>query len=252
MPEGLKDPLAELARLEGVPSAVAAARDAVDAVLRDRGRRVVRPEQTAAALLSAARATARLEDEADAEADAEADPGADSGADPDRWGPGAIRMHAEFVTLAPLVRVAPGQAMARAHALLGRGLLPDDRLGRVRPQHGRADRLAALDRTLAAATTAPAIVVAAIAHGEVATVAPFEAGNGIVARAMEHLILIDGDVDPSAVTVPEAAHLAARDRYRQALADYRTGTVAGMRSWLLYTAAAVARGAELSPMSTSA
>lgn len=236
MPERMSDPLAELARLEGVPSAVAAGRDAVDAVLRDRGRRIVRPEQAAAALLSAARATARAEDPTD----------------PHRWLPGAVRMHTEFVTLAPLVRVAPGQVIARAHALLGGGLLPDDELGRVRAEDGRAERLAGLARILVSPTTAPAIVVGAIAHAELATTAPFTAGNGIIARAVEHLVLIASGIDPSAVTVPEAAHLEAGARYRQALEDYRAGTAAGVRSWVLYVAAAVARGAELSPLSTPA
>ena len=39
------DPLADLARFEGVASAVAAATDAVDAVLRDRGLRKISDEQ---------------------------------------------------------------------------------------------------------------------------------------------------------------------------------------------------------------
>ena len=39
------DPLADLAHVEGVPSAVAAATDAVDAVLRDRGLRKITEEQ---------------------------------------------------------------------------------------------------------------------------------------------------------------------------------------------------------------
>ena len=38
------DPLADLARIEGVPSAVAAATDAVDAVLRERGLRKITDE----------------------------------------------------------------------------------------------------------------------------------------------------------------------------------------------------------------
>ena len=52
------DPLADLARLEGVPSAVAAALAAVDVVLRDRGQRAM-PGSRGAALLPGARASAR-------------------------------------------------------------------------------------------------------------------------------------------------------------------------------------------------
>ena len=42
------DPLTDLARLEGVPSGLAAARDAVDVVLTDRGLRSVSADQVAA------------------------------------------------------------------------------------------------------------------------------------------------------------------------------------------------------------
>ncbi|HEY9293955.1 MAG TPA: oxidoreductase [Microlunatus sp.] len=226
------DPLAELARLEGVPSAVAAARDAVDAVLRDRGRRRVSQEQTAAALLTAARATAALEDDHDVR----------------DWQPGTIRLYVELTELAGLIRVSPGQAMARVHAVLGRGILSEDQLGRVRADDDLGTRLVALQQLLAAKTSVPVIVVAAIAHAELITMSPFVAGNGIVARAVEHLILIDGDIDRPAVTVPEAGHQALEAGYRWALERYRTGSAAGVRDWLLHVAAAVSKGAELSPI----
>ena len=83
------DPLADLARLEGVPSAVASALDAVDAVLRDRGLRQLSPEVVAASLLRGARASALLT------------------GDGDRWLPGTVRLSAELTTLAPTLRVAP-------------------------------------------------------------------------------------------------------------------------------------------------
>ena len=54
------DPLADLVRLEGVASAVAAATDAVDAVLRDRGLRRITDEQLSQALLAGATANATL------------------------------------------------------------------------------------------------------------------------------------------------------------------------------------------------
>ncbi|QDP95117.1 oxidoreductase [Microlunatus elymi] len=227
------DPLAELARLEGVPSALAAARDTVDAVLRDRGRRRLSPEQTASALLAAARASAALEVDHEQR----------------DWLPGTMRLYVEVPDLARLIRVAPGQAIARAHALLGRGVLEDDQLGRVRAEDDLGTRLASLQQTLSAKTEAPVIVVAGIAHAELLTLAPFVAGNGIVARAVEHLVLISGEVDPAAVIVPEAAHRALERDYRWALERYRTGTAAGVRDWLLHVAAAVSKGAELSGLS---
>ena len=55
------DPFLPAASLEGVPSAFAATRDGIDALLRDRGLRRTTPEDTARSLLLGAVATARLE-----------------------------------------------------------------------------------------------------------------------------------------------------------------------------------------------
>lgn len=159
-----------------------------------------------------------------------------------------VRLYIGFTELAGLIRISPGQAIARAHAILWRGLVPDDDLGRLRTDEAVAGRMAQLGRLLTSGTSAPVLVAAAIAHAELITVRPFAAGNGIIARAVEHLILIDGDLDRPAVTVPESAHLQAGQRYRQALRGYRTGTGQGVRDWLLYVADVVTRGAELSPL----
>ncbi len=61
MPDPAPDPLTWLTELEGVPSAFAAARDGIDALLRDRGLRRTAPEQTAESLLRGAHASAVLE-----------------------------------------------------------------------------------------------------------------------------------------------------------------------------------------------
>ena len=55
------DPLADLARFEGVASAVAAATDAVDAVLRDRGLRKISEEELSRSLLAGAGRRARVQ-----------------------------------------------------------------------------------------------------------------------------------------------------------------------------------------------
>ena len=225
------DPLAVLSQLEGVPSAIVSARDAVDAVLRDRGMRTVSAEQSATALLAGARASASLTE------------------DPDRWLAGSVRLSTELITLSRLIRVAPNQALARAHSLLAHGEVPDAELGRVRAGDGIADRVLGLATLLAGTTTASAIVVGAVAHAELATVAPFGSADGVVARAVEHMVLIDGGVDPGAVLVPEAGHLALRDSYDSALSGYRSGSVTGVRDWLLHCARALAHGAEVSPVS---
>jgi hypothetical protein len=223
------DPLADLARFEGVPSAVAAATDAVDAVLRDRGLRTISDEQLSQALLAGARANAQLTD------------------DPTRWQIGAVRLSAELASLATLIRVAPAQALARAHTLVARGVVPDSDLGKIGSEPGMSARMKSLSELLTRQTSAPAIVVGAIAHAEVAVVAPFAEASGLIARAAEHLVLIAAGLDPYGVIVVEAGHAENGSTYAAGLDAYADGSVDGVKSWLLRCAAAVARGADLSP-----
>lgn len=223
------DPLADLTRLEGVPSAAAAALAAVDAVLRDRGLRVISADTQATARVSIATATAELTE------------------DPERWLVGTLRLSAELVELAPLIRVAPAQALARAHAVLARGVLADDDLGRIVDRPGVAERLQGVTGLLTEPTTGSALVLGAIVHAEIATVAPFVDGNGVVARAAEHLVLMATGVDPRAVIMVEGGHRAAGAAYGSGLRGYTDGGVNGVRNWLLNCAQAVSRGAELSP-----
>jgi len=227
------DPLADLAQLDGVGSAVEAARAAVDSVLRDRGLRVVSAEQSAAALLAGARASAALTD------------------DPPRWLAGAIRLSTELVPLSELIRVAPGQAMARAHALVARGLVPEDDLGRIRGDAATTARIRGLNELLTRPTAASGVVLAAVAHAELLASGAFDTANGIVARAVEHLVLVAAGVDPRAALVPEQGHLVLRHSYQISLARYREGTVSGVREWLLHCAQALTHGAEASPLAAS-
>jgi hypothetical protein len=229
------DPLADLAQLEGVASAVAAATDAVDAVLGDRGLRKVTEEQLSRALLAGAQANAALSD------------------NPARWHVGALRLSAELTPLAALINVAPAQALARAHTLVARGVVPDNELGKIGSQQETADpemalRMNSLVELLTRHTSAPAIVVGGVVHAEIAVVAPFGDASGLIARAAEHLVLIAAGLDPYGVIVVEAGHAENAARYSGALEAYAEGSVAGVKAWLLRCAAAVARGAELSPI----
>ena len=229
------DPLADLAQLEGVASAVAAATDAVDAVLGDRGLRKVTEEQLSRALLTGAQANAALSD------------------NPARWQVGALRLSAELTPLAALINVAPAQALARAHTLVARGVVPDNELGKIGSQQETADpemalRMNSLVQLLTRHTSAPAIVVGGVIHAEIAVVAPFGDASGLIARAAEHLVLIAAGLDPYGVIVVEAGHAENAARYSVALEAYAEGSVAGVKAWLLRCAAAVARGAELSPI----
>ena len=66
-------------------------------------------------------------------------------------------------------------------------------------------------------TAAPAIVVGAIAHAEIAVVAPFGEASGLIARAAEHLVLISAGVDPYGVIVVEAGHAESGSTYSAGL-----------------------------------
>ncbi|HWI00833.1 MAG TPA: oxidoreductase [Propionibacteriaceae bacterium] len=221
----MHDPLADLERLEGVPSAVASALAAVDVVLRDRGHRRVTHNQSARALLDAAAASAELT------------------GDSDRWLPGTVRLYAELTELAALVRVAPGQVLARAHVLLARGLVADDLLGRLRADAAVAERMADLTRVLTMPTEASGVVVGAVAHAEIAVVSPFGSGDGVLARAVEHMVLISAGVDPYGLISCEAGHRADPEGYAAALRQYRDEGARGVRVWLQHCALSLARGA---------
>lgn len=234
------DPLAWLVSLEGVPSAYAAARDGIDAMLRDRGLRRTSPELTAESLLRGAHASAVLE-------------GSGSSLDEVRDGAGddiaqaALRVSTELLSMVPVVGRSPLQALARLHALAGAGAVDDERLGRPRGADA-AERIQGVSLLLGADTEAPAMLIAAIVHAELLTAAPFASHNGIVARATERLVLAARGVDEKSLVVPEAGHLANRAAYESNLQGYAEGGRAGVHAWALYAAEAFAAGAEASPL----
>jgi hypothetical protein len=236
----VSDPFAEAAALEGVASAMAATRDAIDVLLRDRGLRRTAPEDTARALLLGAAATAGLEGGA-VEPEALAEGAGDATAR------AALRLSTELLSLVPVWRSAPLQAIARIHALAAAGTIDDDDLGKPDDAVG-ATRLAAFSKQLARPTTAPALVVAALAHAEIATCGAFSSLAGVVGRAVERLVLVERGVDPASVLVPEFGHAQDPDSYRSALSAYVIGGEPGVAQWLRYASLAFARGAEASPL----
>jgi hypothetical protein len=244
------DPFLPAASLEGVPSAFAATRDGIDALLRDRGLRRTTPEDTARSLLLGAVASARLEG-------SDLPPAPEEGEDPavallaggggDAVARAAVRLGVELLGLVPVWGRSPLQALARMHALAASGSLPDDELGRPADAAGAA-RLAELARVVAVPTQAPGLVVAALVHAEVATSGAFAAHGGMVARAAERLVLVVKGVDPASVVVPEAGHAAEPAGYAAALTAYARGDAQGIQQWLQYASQALARGAEASPV----
>ena len=227
----MNDPLHDLSRLEGVPSALGAALAAVDGVLRDRGMRTVEVADVAAAAWASARAAVRLADEPD----------------PEQAAAAMVRMFAEVPAVADLVRTAPGQAMARLHAVWGRGLLPDAGLGVVRSDPETAGRMRSLQQLLTTPTDAPALLLAGVVHAEVWSLQPFEQGSWAVALGLEQAVVIASGVDPRAVVPLAAGHHSVGD-HPDALQAYTSGSADGLRIWLLHQAAAVTRAAEESPV----
>ena len=235
-----QDPLVRLAELEGVGSAMAATRDGIDALLRDRGLRRTTPDLTGESLLRGACASAVLEGSSSTAGQIRSGGG-------DAVGRSAVRLSSELLALLPTLQSAPLQALARLHTLAAKGDVDDADLGRPRTPEAAA-RLRDLASTLTTPTSAPALLVAAVAHAEVATVAPFVSHNGIVARALERLLLVARGVDTKSLVVPEAGHLALRREYESNLRGYAEGGASGVHAWLLYAAEGYAAGAEASPL----
>lgn len=233
-----RDPLDPIVDLPGVAASAAAAREAVDRLLAHRVLRRRSAEISLEAALRAARASAEL-DCAPVTVDA-----VRSGAAEDH--PvlaAALRVSAGLGEVTAIWERAPLQVLARLHVLAAVDRVPADRLGRPSGGPQTAARLDALARMVAGGTRAPAIVLAAIVHGELRALAPFGSADGIVARAASRLTLVTRGLDPKAVCIPEVGHVEFRDEYDQALAAYATATPAGVARWVRHCAAAVEFGA---------
>ncbi len=238
------DPLAWLVSLEGVPSAYAATRDGIDVMLRDRGLRRTSPETTAESLLRGAHASAVLEGSVSTLAQVRAGEGDEIARD-------SVRVSTQMLALVPTLAQSPLQAFARLHTLAAGSSLPPERLGRPRDAEAAA-RLRDVAAVATSSGEAPALVVAAMVHAELITAAPFASHNGIVARAVERLIIVARGVDAKSLVVPEAGHLALRAAYESNLRGYAEGGAAGVHAWVLYGAEAFAAGAEASPLRRAA
>ena len=72
--------------------------------------------------------------------------------------------------------------------------------------------------------------MAALVHGELASLAPFGSADGVVARAAGRLTGITRGLDPKAVSVPEVGFAElGREAYAEALAGYAVRDPAGCR-----------------------
>lgn len=232
------DPLRPLAELPRVVAAADAARADIDRLLGHGMLRRRSAEISAESALRGARASAALAGAAYPLVDVRA------GGIEDPVVAGALRVSAGLGPLVDTWRRAPMQVLARLHVLAAAGQVPDDRLGR--PSAGPAGpgpRLTGLAALLTAPSAVPAVVLAAVVHGELLAMAPFGSADGVVARAAYRLTLIAFGLDPKAVSVPEVGHAELAPEYDAALEGYRSGTADGVGEWVRHCCVAVGLGA---------
>ncbi len=234
------DPLAPLMQLPGVAAASEQARDALGRAHRHRANLRGWPVTAAESSLRAARASAVL------------DGGAvtleDDSVISDPVFAGALRVAQELEggqsNLVGVWQRAPLQALARLHTLAAAGQVGDDRLGRPRADPEVGPRLELLGDVVTGATRAPAAVIAAVAHGELLTLAPFGSADGVVARAVSRLVTIASGLDPHGLGVPEVYWMRRAADYRDAARGFATGTPDGIADWLLLCCRALKSGAQ--------
>ncbi|MFI8102637.1 oxidoreductase [Streptomyces sp. NPDC086023] len=265
------DPLAALAALPGVPEAVDSVRKAVDRVYGHRVMRRRSAEITSEAALRGARGSAALSgaDWALEEVRRRTDFSADDEA---RTVGAALRLAAEAGQLLSIWRQSPLRVLARLHLVAAGGApaapagagvdVPGgagDTVGRPRlagepvveplvelplPDADEvAGRLDGLSRLIIAGGSAPALVTAAVVHGELVALRPFGTYNGLVARAAERIVLINSGLDPKAICPAEVGHAEqGSEAYLAALDGYVSGTAEGMAAWIAHCGRAVELG----------
>ncbi len=256
------DPLARLAVLPGVEAAVEAVRKAVDGVYGHRVMRRRSPEVAAEGALRGARGSAALSgaDWALEEVRRRSD---FSATDEARTVGAALRLTAEAGQLLAVWRESPLRVLARLHLVAAGGVAPQDAVGRPRtageavtePESAAfglplpapdevAARLDGLGRLVVAGSRAPALVTAAVVHGELLALRPFGSFNALVARAAERIVLVGSGLDPKGVTPAEVGHAElGAEEYATALRGYASGTGEGVARWIAHCGRAVELGA---------
>ena len=163
----------------------------------------------------------------------------------------ALRLTAEAGQLLSIWRQSPLRVLARLHLVAAGGARDDD--GRAAAAGGRAGRRAARSscrcraptrwpagwracrELIIAGSSAPALVTAAVVHGELLALRPFGSHNGLVARAAERIVLVGSGLDPKSVCPAEVGHAElGRAAYVAALDGYVSGTPEGMAAWIAH------------------
>ena len=262
----IADSLVQLSGLPGVSEATDAAREACTRLRWHQALRRRIPSAAAESRVRGARASAAL-DGAEMDVDVVRDLMRGAVAWSQNPDPieavlkGAVQATAETEHILAMVVAAPSQALARVHLAAAGHLLPEAQVGRPRrageisrefSDLGPApdedvvrQRLSGIVELLLCAKDAPAVVVAALVHAEIATVRPFVRGNGLVARAIERAVIRASGLDPTGVAVTEVGHGASGvAAYVGALAAYGSGSPQGVALWITHCAKAIVAGAE--------
>jgi hypothetical protein len=267
------DPLAALGSLPGVADSVESVRKSVDRVYGHRVMRRRSNEITSEAALRGARGSGALSgaDWALEEVRRRSD---FSGDDEARVMGAALRLTAEAGQLLSIWRQSPLRVLARLHLVAA--ATDDDEVGRPRQEgepvdeplielplpgaaevSGRLEGLAELIIGIEGARSsdkggggrraggsAPALVTAAVVHGELLALRPFASHNGLIARAAERIVLVGSGLDPKSVCPAEVGHAElGRASYLAALDGYVSGTPDGMAAWIGHCGRAIELGA---------
>ncbi|MFE7383129.1 oxidoreductase [Streptomyces zhihengii] len=252
------DPLATLGALPGVAGSVDSVRKAVDRVYGHRVMRRRSGEITSEAALRGARASAALSgadwalEEVRRRTDFSGEPEA-------RTVGAALRLTAEAGQLLSIWRQSPLRVLARLHLVAAGGAADDASVGRPRLAGEKADepliktslpdadevagRLDGLAALIIEGSEAPALVSAAVVHGELLALRPFVSCNGLIARTAERIVLIGSGLDPKAICPAEVGHAEqGRAAYAAAFEGYLSGTPEGMAAWIAHCGRSVELG----------
>jgi len=244
------NPAAPLASDPEIAGHLEAARTAIDALL---WRRDVRADAAAVAADSVrigARDSAAIE-------------GADQlGVDDSPMGrvlASAIAVTAEAVRLDDIWARSPAQVLAHLHSVAAHGFALPEQLGRPRDGDVVDDPLHIGNTPTAVVITPrlmtlgevvlepglPAMLEAAIVHGELMALRPFHWGSGLVARASIRTIFRARGLDPSSFSTPERGIFEiGRTDYVSAIRAFQAGTLPEMRRYIAWFANAVQIGAQ--------
>ncbi|TXS56177.1 oxidoreductase [Streptomyces sp. t39] len=252
------DPLATLGALPGVAESVDSVRKAVDRVYGHRVMRRRSGEITSEAALRGARGSAALSgadwalEEVRRRTDFSGEPEA-------RTVGSALRLAAEAGQLLSIWRQSPLRVLARLHLVAAGGAADDASVGRPRLTGEKVDeplieaplpdadevagRLDGLAGLIIEGSSAPALVSAAVVHGELLALRPFVSCNGLIARTAERIVLIGSGLDPKAICPAEVGHAEqGRAAYAAAFEGYLSGTPEGMTAWIAHCGRSVELG----------